>query len=111
MCAHARRTSHLIRARSEQNLAPCRGRSQDAVLGRAAAILAIGLRFRLDSPHRRSTAMEYFAGLDVSVRSTSICVVNADGTVVLEKLVAGFDRDWQLGVQRRPYYWRMGRGE
>ncbi len=32
--------------------------------------------------------MEYFAGLDVSVRSTSICVVNADGTVVLEVKVA-----------------------
>jgi hypothetical protein len=29
--------------------------------------------------------MEYFAGLDVSLRSCAICVVDAKGKVVLEK--------------------------
>ena len=37
--------------------------------------------------HRR-TAMEYFAGLDVGVKTTAICVVEATGSVVLEKSVA-----------------------
>ena len=32
--------------------------------------------------------MEYFAGLDVSMEETSICVVDQDGKVVLETKVA-----------------------
>lgn len=31
--------------------------------------------------------MEYFAGLDVSMKETAICVIDADGTTVLEKAV------------------------
>ncbi|MGN6470692.1 MAG: IS110 family transposase, partial [Rhizobiaceae bacterium] len=32
--------------------------------------------------------MEYFAGLDVSVKETSVCVVDADGRIVHEAKVA-----------------------
>jgi transposase len=32
--------------------------------------------------------MEYFAGLDVGVKATAICVVDATGSVVLETSVA-----------------------
>lgn len=32
--------------------------------------------------------MDYFAGLDVSLEMTSICIVDADGTVLKEAKVA-----------------------
>ena len=31
--------------------------------------------------------MEYFAGLDVSLETISICIVNADGDILLEKKI------------------------
>ena len=31
--------------------------------------------------------MEYFAGLDVSLDTISICIVNADGDILLEKKI------------------------
>lgn len=38
-------------------------------------------------PEWRET-MDYFAGLDVSLEMTSICIVDADGTVLKEAKVA-----------------------
>ena len=32
--------------------------------------------------------MEYFVGLDVSLRSVSVCVIDADGRTVLERAVS-----------------------
>jgi transposase len=34
--------------------------------------------------HRKERSMEYFAGLDVSVKETSVCVVDAEGRIVRE---------------------------
>src|SRR4030095_2517125 len=52
----------------------------------AAALL--GVRYdRLPSVRRRAT-MAYFAGLDVSMKETHICVVDGDGGVVLETRTA-----------------------
>src|SRR3954469_20235295 len=38
--------------------------------------------------HHRGTAMEYFAGIDVSLKGSSICVVDAAGQIVREAKVA-----------------------
>src|SRR4051794_41804630 len=38
--------------------------------------------------HHRGTAMEYFAGIDVSLKGSSICVVDAAGRIVREAKVA-----------------------
>src|SRR3954468_17062737 len=38
--------------------------------------------------HHRGTAMEYFAGIDVSLKGSSICVVDATGRIVREAKVA-----------------------
>ncbi|KZK92982.1 hypothetical protein PsAD46_01323 [Pseudovibrio sp. Ad46] len=32
--------------------------------------------------------MEYYAGLDVSLRSVSICVIDGEGKIIFERLVA-----------------------
>jgi transposase len=67
-------------------------RSRAAVqLGKRAAVPqngagSTGSRKR-PKQHRR-TAMEYFAGLDVGVKTTAICVVDATRSVVLETSVA-----------------------
>jgi transposase len=34
--------------------------------------------------NQRRTAMNYYTGLDVSLNSTAICVVNYDGTIIRE---------------------------
>ena len=51
--------------------------------------------------------MEYFAGLDVSVKETSVCVVDADGRIVHEAKVASEPEaliallsDWPDGLKR-----------
>ncbi len=49
---------------------------------------AIGATLPLVKRKRRSRVMEYFAGLDVSIEETAICVVGDDGKVVLERSVA-----------------------
>src|SRR3954469_18345384 len=38
--------------------------------------------------HHRGTAMEHFAGIDVSLKDSSICVVDAAGRIVREAKVA-----------------------
>jgi transposase len=37
---------------------------------------------------RRSAAMEHYAGLDVSVKETSVCVIDGTGKVIQEVKVA-----------------------
>src|SRR5438552_14390173 len=45
-------------------------------------------RGRFELEHRgRSNEMAHFVGLDVSVKETSVCVVDAAGTVILEQKV------------------------
>src|SRR5207248_8826150 len=45
-------------------------------------------RGRFELEHRgRSDEMAHFVGLDVSVKETSVCVVDAAGTVILEQKV------------------------
>src|SRR3954468_4160729 len=38
--------------------------------------------------HHRGTAMEHFAGIDVSLKDSSICVIDAAGRIVREAKVA-----------------------
>src|SRR5262252_4154917 len=40
------------------------------------------------SKHHRGTTMEHYAGIDVSLESASICVVDASGRIVREAKVA-----------------------
>src|SRR6476469_1420830 len=43
---------------------------------------------RVGPRHHRGTAMEYFAGIDVSLEDSSLCVVDAAGRIVREAKVA-----------------------
>src|ERR1044071_7376452 len=43
---------------------------------------------RVGPRHHRGTAMEHFAGIDVSLKDSSICVVDAAGRIVREAKVA-----------------------
>src|SRR5690242_21793620 len=43
---------------------------------------------RVGPKHHRGTAMEYFAGVDVSLKDSSVCVVDAAGRIVREAKVA-----------------------
>src|SRR3954452_2760478 len=38
--------------------------------------------------HHRGTAMDYYAGIDVSLKDSSVCVVDATGRIVREAKVA-----------------------
>src|SRR5512133_2144419 len=54
--------------------------------------------------HHRRTAMEHFAGMDVSLEQSSVCVVDAAGKIVREAKVASEPGDLirffrELGVQ------------
>jgi transposase len=40
------------------------------------------------SKHHRGTTMEHYAGIDVSLESASLCVVDATGRIVREAKVA-----------------------
>src|SRR5215471_12781468 len=40
------------------------------------------------SKHHRGTTMNHYAGIDVSLKSSSVCVVEADGKIVREAMVA-----------------------
>src|SRR5271169_806513 len=40
------------------------------------------------SKHHRGTTMEHYAGIDVSLESASVCVVDATGRIVREAKVA-----------------------
>ena len=42
---------------------------------------------------KEKRSMEHFAGLDVSVKDTSVCIVDDTGKIVREVKVAG---DWML---------------
>src|ERR1051325_4682142 len=43
---------------------------------------------RVGPRHHRGTAMEHFAGIDVSLKDSSVCVVDAAGRIVREAKVA-----------------------
>src|SRR5215217_4994915 len=43
---------------------------------------------RVGPKHHRGTAMEHFAGIDVSLKDSSVCVVDAAGRIVREAKVA-----------------------
>src|SRR3954467_2986231 len=43
---------------------------------------------RVGPKHHRGTAMEHFAGIDVSLKDSSVCVVHAAGKIVREAKVA-----------------------
>ncbi len=58
-------------------------------------------------PKRRKRAMEYFAGLDVSIDDTAICVVSDGGDVVLETSVATDPAT--IAEALRPYAGRLRR--
>jgi transposase len=47
--------------------------------------------------------MDYFAGLDVSVKATSVCIVDGTGNIVREVKVAS-EPDALLLVLRNPAY-------
>ena len=40
------------------------------------------------SKHHRGTIMQHYAGIDVSLESASVCVVDANGRIVREAKVA-----------------------
>jgi transposase len=48
-------------------------------------------------------SMDYFAGLDVSVKDTSVCIVDSTGKIVREVKVAS-EPDALLAVLRNPAY-------
>ena len=58
--------------------------------------------------------MDHFAGLDVSVKDTSVCIVDEVGKIVREVKVAS-EPDALLAVLRNPAYhferidWKLGR--
>ena len=39
---------------------------------------------RVGAKHHRGTAMDYYAGIDVSLEQSSVCVVDATGKIVCE---------------------------
>jgi hypothetical protein len=47
--------------------------------------------------------MDYFAGLDVSVKDTSVCIVDGTGQIVREAKVAS-EPDALLQIMRNPAY-------
>ena len=47
---------------------------------------------RACSKHHRGTTMEHYAGIDVSLESSSVCVVDATGRVVREAKIAASPR-------------------
>src|SRR4051812_49266214 len=63
-----------------------------AIGGRAAAPQGDGVcgagSERVGPKHHRGTAMEHFAGIDVSLKDSSVCVVDAAGKIVREAKVA-----------------------
>jgi hypothetical protein len=50
--------------------------------------LETGVRLSLLQAHHRGTTMEHYAGIDVSLESASLCVVDATGRIVREAKVA-----------------------
>src|SRR3974377_2517700 len=60
--------------------------------------------YRCTGPkHQEKRSMVYFAGLDVSVKDTSVCIVDSTGKIVREVKVAS-EPDALLTVLRNPAY-------
>src|SRR4030095_4171132 len=58
-------------------------------------------------PTRRA-AMEYFAGLDVSMKETHVCVVDGEGEVVLETMATTLPEAIAAGLARALRCQRVG---
>jgi hypothetical protein len=50
------------------------------------------------SKHQRGTTMEYYAGIDVSLETASLCVVEATGRIVREAQVATLQDLWRVSA-------------
>ncbi|MGC2201576.1 MAG: hypothetical protein WA633_15745 [Stellaceae bacterium] len=50
------------------------------------------------SKHHWGTTMEHYAGIDVSLESASVCVVDATGRIVREAKVAGVVLEIVIGA-------------
>jgi hypothetical protein len=47
---------------------------------------------------RRRTAVEHYAGIDVSLEQSSVCVVDAQGKIVKETKVASGPEAWLISL-------------
>ena len=89
--------------------------TSDAVMGLPAASSVAGrLSLRVmvcetgsewvGPKHHRGTAMDYYAGIDVSLEQSSVCVVDAAGRIVCEAKVASepeaLVRSWRSARRR-----------
>jgi hypothetical protein len=61
------------------------------------------LRFRLMKHQKEKRSMDHFAGLDVSVKATSVCIVDDTGKVVRELKVTS-EPEALLAVLKNPAY-------
>ena len=50
--------------------------------------------------------MDYYAGIDVSLEASSVCVVDASGKIVKETKVSSEPKTLIPGSRRRPLCWR-----
>jgi transposase len=82
-------------------------RAVSAVTPKPCSVPVSGAMLSVTKPKRRKRAMEYFAGLDVSIDDTAICVVSDGGEVVLETSVA--TDPGTIADALRPYAGRLRR--
>src|SRR5205814_6832097 len=59
-----------------------------AVVPQADGVTRIGVGHSARSKHHRGTTMEHYAGIDVSLEQSSVCVVDAAGKINREAKVA-----------------------
>src|SRR6201986_2600512 len=57
-----------------------------AVVPQTDGVNGVGPEFA--PKHQRGTTMDYYAGIDVSLECSSVCVVDANGKIVREAMVA-----------------------
>jgi len=65
-------------------------------------LLFLGVRYEGLPDVKRRTAMKYFAGLDVSMEETHICVVDRDGGMVLETKATTSPEAIAAGLAKAP---------
>src|SRR5207253_5633746 len=80
----------LVRARFCPPFPRCRNGPAPAVTGGAAVPQSDDCTGseRVGPRHHRGTAVEHYAGIDVSLERSSVCVVDATGRIVREAKVA-----------------------
>jgi hypothetical protein len=72
-------------------------------VGRVVGKLDFRCVFNGPSTQKEKRSMDYFAGLDVSVKDTSVCIVDETGKIIREVKVAS-EPDALLAVLRNPAY-------